>query len=167
MRNLCTFQSRFQPLKLRLKRYIEMISVFCASKLCEEKYVKTMFIFYPLKLSWTKYVEATSIFQLSKINHRKNVKWRWFLSNKNYVKASTSKRLQFFVHCNYIKKYVKMTWKFFYIFFSMYGSNILTLIQCSVCPLGCIPCCIKLHQKIWTILTLGIFFFIVLQYYLS
>ena len=36
-----------------------------------------------------------------------------------------------------------------------------------VCPLGCIPCCIKLHRKIWTILTLDIFFFIVLQYYLS
>ena len=129
---LCRFQSRFQPLKLRWKRYIEIISVFCASKLCEEKYVKTMFIFYPLKLRWTKYVEETSIFQLSKIIHRKNVKWRWFLANQNYVKASTSKRLQFFVHCNYIKKYVKMTWKFFDIFFLMHGSNILTLIQCSV-----------------------------------
>ena len=91
-----------------------------------------MFIFYPLKLRWTKYVEVTCIFQLSKINHRKNVKWRWFLAHENYIKASTSKRLQFFVHCNYIKKYVKMTWKFFDIFFSMYGRNIQTLIQCSV-----------------------------------
>ena len=88
-----------------------------------------------------KYIETTLTFLTSKLGKKSTSKRCWFFTHWNCVEKSTSKLHQFWpieikpkkVHRNEVdflpikialKKYAEMTWKFVYIFCSMYQRNI-------------------------------------------